>query len=160
MTEAPQPSQPPEPPQRQPPPPALPQPVLEYHQPLPRSAAFTSDAFFRFTGAFAVAFVAVMTLSSKAHPGHVVFLAMILTAPTGGVFALTCVLRRAFARRPWGREQSGIVTMAAGAGCAAGPTFVYIALIGRIETLPWIATAGLICCVLASFIAYPAVVED
>ena len=163
MTEAPRPPEPPEGqpfPPPTPTPPLLPQPGLDYHQPLPRSAPFTSGAFFRFTGAFAIAFVAVMTMASRARPGHVVFLTMILTPLTGGLFALTCVLRRAFSRRVWGREQSGVITMAAGAGCAAGPTFVYIALIGRVETLPWIATAGLVCCVLASFIAYPPVVED
>ena len=163
MSEAPQ--QPPGPPQGQPlptgaPPPPLPQPVLQYHQPLARPAAFTSAAFFRFTGAFAVAYIVVMTVSSKARPGQVLILATMSAALSGGVFALSCLVRRAVSRRGWGREQSGVVTMAAGAACAAAPTFIYVALVGRTETFPWVVIGWLACCVTASFIAYPAVVED
>ena len=157
MSETPEPPPSPPPPSSEPlpQPPPLPQRVLDYHQPLPRrSPAFTSGAFLRFTCGFALMFVLVMGWFGGIAVIPFVFNSFIPAVLGGSIVAVTAVVRQRFAEE-WVAEKNKLLTILAGAGCVLLPTAVYVSLLGRTETLPWVLTTWLISCIMASYVISP-----
>jgi hypothetical protein len=67
---------------------------------------------------------------------------------------VTALIRHGLSRR-YLRETSSWITVVTGACAALVPLGVYVLLLGRTETFPWVATAWLVAVVAAPFVVYP-----
>jgi len=132
---------------------------LEYYQPIRRPPAVTAGVFFRFTGAFVVTFLVVMAwFRGLDFAGLYILASFVLATLSGGLVALTAVLRRRFSEN-WLPERSAAGTLLAGGGCVVVPTAVSAIIVGMTETWPWVVTTWFVCSILASYVISPSMVK-
>jgi hypothetical protein len=111
-------------------------------------------AVVRFATGFFVAMVIISLVSPHVQPAAVFIYPTASSFLTGLSFSVTALIRHGLSRR-YLRETSHWVTVVIGACTALIPLGIYVLLLGRTETFPWVATAWLAAVVAAPFVVYP-----
>jgi hypothetical protein len=88
------------------------------------------------------------------EPAQAMIVAVASSCLTAMAFALAALVRHGLAKR-YLPEGAHWITLATGGCVALIPLAVYVLLLGRTETFPWVATAWLVAVGAAPFVVYP-----
>ena len=134
-----------------------PPPVLEYQTPPPRRPRTASlDVVIAFAIGVWTAMFAVVALDPHAPSQNIIDVPIAVMVLSSVLFVNADAVRRAVSKRHL-RERAWPAVILTGVCCILTPTAVRAALLGRTQTLPWVAVIWFIAVVAAPFVVYPSV---